>query len=68
MPHAGELVAVERARLGEPAQAVGQLDLAALAALGALDLVEDVGRQQVTTDDREVARGILRLSTMFFTR
>jgi hypothetical protein len=38
---------------------VGQLDLAAGAALGLLQLVEDLGRQDVAADDRQVRRRVL---------
>ena len=58
MPHPVHLAAVDRARLQQAAQAVGQLDLAGAIRLlrGLLERGEDVGSENVAADDREVRR------------
>ena len=50
------LAGVDRPRLQQLAQAVGQLDLAGAVALGRRQRREDVGRQDVAADDRQVRR------------
>ena len=50
--------AVERRAGGLDAQRVGELDLADSTGLELGDLVEDVGRENVATDDDEIARGV----------
>src|SRR5439155_15737465 len=60
VPDPLEAIAVELAPLPQGAQAVGELDLASLVAGSALQAVEDVGGEDVTPDDREVARRRLR--------
>ena len=51
-----DLARVDRPRLQQLAQAVGQLDLAGAVALGRRQRREDVGRQDVAADDRQVRR------------
>lgn len=53
-----EFVSQHTALLGLFHQGIGDLDLAALAWLGLLDQGEDVGREDVATDDRQVGRRI----------
>src|SRR6267142_2996140 len=48
-----ELIRVDRLLVHERLDRVGQLDLAAGAALGLLELVEDLRRQDVAPDDGE---------------
>src|SRR4026207_1661651 len=54
-----ELVGVDRLLLHECLDGIGELDLAAGAALGLLELVEDLGGQDVAADDREARWGVL---------
>ena len=49
-----ELDGVDRALLEKDAHGVGYLDLAARAGLGLLDGIEDVGREDITTNDSKV--------------
>src|SRR4029450_11787303 len=56
-----ELVAVDRLLLHQRLDGVRELDLAAGALLGLLELVEDLRREDVAADDRQVRRRILRL-------
>ena len=51
---------VDRPRLQQLAQAVGELDLAGAIALGLRERREDVGRQDVAADDRQVRRRFVR--------
>src|SRR5471030_2086879 len=55
-----ELVGNHAAVFGLLQQGVGNLNLATLARLGFFDQLEDVRGQDVTTDDRQVRRGIFR--------
>src|SRR5467141_1974357 len=55
-----ELVAVDRLLLHEGLDRVRQLDLAAGAARGRLELVEDLRRQDVAPDDGEVRWSVCR--------
>src|SRR5258706_202721 len=55
-----ELVAVDRLLLHEGFDRVRQLDLAAGAARGRLELVEDLRRQDVAPDDGEVRWSVCR--------
>ena len=54
-----DLAGVDRPRLQQLAQAVGQLDLARPVALGRRQRGEDVGRQDVAADDRQVGRRLV---------
>ena len=60
--HAVDLAAVDRPLLQQPPQPVGQLDLAGAVLLlrGLLQRREDVGREDVAADDREVRRRLRR--------
>src|SRR5215471_4355340 len=51
-----ELVAVDGLFLHQRLDGVGQLDLPAGPALGLLELVEDLRRQDIAADDRQVRR------------
>ena len=55
-----DLARVDRPRLQQLAQAVGQLNLAGAIALGRGERREDVRRQDVAADDREVGRRLAR--------
>ena len=57
--HALDLAGVDRPRLEQLAQTVGQLDLAGPVALGRRERREDVGRQDVAADDGEVRRRLV---------
>ena len=60
MADAVDLAAVDRPLLQQRAQAVGQLDLAGAIALRRfLERREDVGRQDVAADDRQVRRRLV---------
>ena len=69
-PLALELIGQHATGLRLLHQRIGDLDLAALARLGFGDQVENVRRQDVAPNDRQVRRCVLRLgfSTMVFTR
>jgi len=54
VPHTFYLARIDRPRLQQRAQAVRQLDLASAIALGPGEGREDVGRQHVAADDREI--------------
>ena len=54
-----DLAGVDRPRLQQLAQAVGQLDLAGAIALGRGQRREDVRRQHVAADDRQVRRRLV---------
>src|SRR5690606_17158403 len=60
VPGAMERPDVHRLVREQRGDAVGQLNLAARASTGALELVEDGGCQHVTADDGEVRRRLFR--------
>ncbi len=55
-----ELIGQHAAVLGLLHQCVGDLDFTALARLGISDQVEDIGGQNVPTDNGQVGRGVFR--------
>src|SRR5581483_7591814 len=59
-----ERVAAHRLRLEQQADGVGQLQLAAGAGRDAVEGVEDLRREDVTADDRQVGGGVLRLGLL----